>query len=207
MMDSFLALTPALVAGTLALAGFVGCDRVFGLEHIPDPPPTPPTPQPMVDFAVDPMNPPAGRNDFTGWAGMTIQPTTDVLIASLGRWRSPLNVQPHEVKIVDAADGTDVPGAIAIVSLVNQPDDAFVFAPLGTPVQLTGGHSYYLLTHEVTGGDTFLDYMITTVTPTADFQVVDPIYGDPTAMPALAYTVPMQAGGNCYGPVNAMYTA
>jgi len=204
MMDSYLALTPMFVAGTLALAGFVGCDRLLGLEHIPDPQPTPPTPQPMVDFVADPMN--TGRNDFTGWVGMIIQPAANVQIASLGRWRLPMNSLSHQVKIVDADSGADVPNAIVTVVLAGLPDDAFVFTPLTTAITLTGGHSYYLMTDEATGGDNFLDYLQTTVTPTADFQVLNPVYGDPTATPAIAYSVPTPAGGNCYGPVNLTYT-
>jgi hypothetical protein len=206
MMDSYLALTPMLVAGTLALAGFVGCDRLLGLEHIPDPPPPTPTPQPMVDFVFDAMNPPMARNDFTGWVGMIIQPAADVQVASLGRWRSPMNSQPHQVKVVDADNGVDVQNAIVTVVLANLPDNDFAFVPLTTSIQLTGGHSYYLLTDELAGGDGFLDYVQTTVTPTSDFQVLNPVYGDPTATPAIAYTVPTPAGGNCYGPVNLTYT-
>jgi len=41
MIDSFLFLTPLLVLGIIALLGFVGCDRVWGFEHIPDPLPPP----------------------------------------------------------------------------------------------------------------------------------------------------------------------
>lgn len=41
MIDSFLFFTPFLVLGIIALLGFVGCDLVFGLQHVPDPIPTP----------------------------------------------------------------------------------------------------------------------------------------------------------------------
>jgi hypothetical protein len=200
MTDPFLVLTPVLVGATLGLAGFVGCDRVLGFEHVPDPTPQP---QPMVDFAVDPANPPPVRNDYTGWVGTIIQPVANVRVTELGRWRSPMNDQNHQVKIVDAQDGTDVPGAIVIVSLVNQPDNAFVFAPVPSAIALAGGHSYYLLTQEVTGGDTFLDYTTTTVVPTADVLIQGAVYGNPPADP---FTQPPPAGGNCYGPVNAKYT-
>jgi len=205
MTDAFLALAPALAAGTLALAGFVGCDRLLGLQDV-HPTTPPPTPNPMLDFEVDPANPPAGRNDFTGWAGMIIQPTGDVMVAALGRWRLPGNGQTHQVKLMDASDGTLVPNAIVTVDLSGKPDNEFVFAPLGPAAQLTAGHSYYLLSQEVTGGDMFIDYVNVTVTPTSDFQVLNPVYGDPMATPAIAYTVPTPAGGNCYGPVNLTYT-
>jgi hypothetical protein len=41
MIDSFLFFTPFLVLGIIALLGFVGCDLVFGLQHVPDPVPAP----------------------------------------------------------------------------------------------------------------------------------------------------------------------
>jgi hypothetical protein len=206
MIDAFLGWTPVFAAGVVGLAGLTGCDRLLGLDEIHPQPQPPPPPDPMVDFAFDPMNPPMARNDFTGWVGMIIQPAADVQVASLGRWRSPMNSQPHQVKVVDADNGVDVQNAIVTVVLANLPDNDFAFVPLTTSIQLTGGHSYYLLTDELAGGDSFLDYVQTTVTPTSDFQVLNPVYGDPTATPAIAYTVPTPAGGNCYGPVNLTYT-
>jgi hypothetical protein len=41
MNDAFLLLTPLLMLPIVALLGFVGCDRVFGLVHVPDPLPAP----------------------------------------------------------------------------------------------------------------------------------------------------------------------
>ncbi len=41
MNDAFLLLTPLLMLPVVALLGFVGCDKVFGLEHVPDPLPGP----------------------------------------------------------------------------------------------------------------------------------------------------------------------
>src|SRR6266478_4322821 len=37
MTDSFLILTPFLLFAVIALFTFVGCDRVLGLQHFPDP--------------------------------------------------------------------------------------------------------------------------------------------------------------------------
>lgn len=41
MIDSFLVFTPFLVFGIIALLGFVGCDVVLGLQHVPDQIPAP----------------------------------------------------------------------------------------------------------------------------------------------------------------------
>lgn len=40
MIDGFVVLTPILLLAVIALLGFVGCDRVFGLQYV-DPPGTP----------------------------------------------------------------------------------------------------------------------------------------------------------------------
>lgn len=197
--DPYLLLTPALAAGVLALVRFVGCDKVFGLEHV-----DPPIPRnQVVDFAVDPANPPTVRNDYTGSVGMVIQPNSDVTLLSLGRWCSSMNSQAHDVKVVDGLTGMDVPGAIVAVSLSGKPEQTFVFVDLPTPVTLTGGQTYYLVSGEQVGGDTFLDYTIT-VTPSADFQVPSAVYADPTPLPPVVYQVKGGAG-SCYGPVNAQY--
>ena len=41
MNDTFLLLTPVLMLPIVALLGFVGCDKLLGFEHIPDPQPGP----------------------------------------------------------------------------------------------------------------------------------------------------------------------
>src|SRR5438270_4432707 len=41
MNDAFLLLTPLLMLPIVALLGFVGCDKLLGLEHVPDPLPGP----------------------------------------------------------------------------------------------------------------------------------------------------------------------
>ena len=197
--DPYLLLTPALAAGVLALVPFVGCDYFWQVKHFP-----PATPRhQVVDFAVDPANPPTARNDYTGSVGMVIQPNSDVTLLSLGRWCSSANSQAHDVKVVDGTTGIDVPGALVAVSLAGQPEQTFVFVDLPAPVTLTGGQTYYLVTNELTGGDAFLEYTIT-VTPSGDFQVPSAVFADQTPTPPAIYKAQGSAG-NCYGPVNAQY--
>ena len=197
MSDLYLWLTPLLALGVLALGWFVGCDALFRIDHVDEVPVV----QNVVDFAIDQTNPPMPRTDYVGWAGMVIQPNSDVTLVKLGRWCSPMSTQAHEVKVVDAATGMDVAGAIVVVPLAGQTEFTFVFVDLPTPVTLMGGNQYYLMSREEVGGDGFLDYMIA-VTPSADFQVLSAVYGDPTA--SLPYST-IGAAGNCYGPVNAQY--
>ena len=197
MSDLYILLTPLLALGVLALVRFVGCDALFRIDHVDEVP----IRQQVADFAIDPTNPPTPRTDYAGWSGMVIQPNSDVTLFALGRWCSPMSSQAHEVKVVDAATAMDVTGAIVAVPLAGKMEFTFVFVDLPAPVTLAGGHQYYLMSREEAGGDGFLDYMIA-VTPSADFQVLSAVYGDPTA--SLPYSI-IGAAGNCYGPVNAQY--
>lgn len=194
MFDPFLALTPVCVAGVLALVRFTGCDKLLGLQDISPPPP------PMVDYAIDPGNPPTSRTDFTGWVGMVIQPQSDTKITHLGRWRAGMSMASHQVKLVDGATGTDITGGSTIVALSAGIDSSFVFAQLTAPVSLAAGSYYYLVSQEMAGTDSFYDFGLT-VSPTADFIVPAAVFSVTGAAP---YT---QEGGqnNCYGPVNAKY--
>lgn len=200
MNDWFLLLTPVLVGGVLALAGFVGCDRVLGLVPVEPPPPPP---NQILDFAVDENNPPATRNDFTGWIGVVIQPTADQKMVGVGRWCSPGNSRSHQVKIVDAATGLDLDGTSVPVPLASATPNAFAFVAFPAEVLLSAGQSYYVLSQEAAGQDGFIDYSIT-VTPSADFQLLSAVYGDPMATPPVPYTT-IGMANNCYGPVNAQY--
>jgi len=200
MIDPILYLTPLCTGAVLALTRFVGCAGVLGLVDIHPPPPPPPT---IVSFSVDPMNPPATRNDFDGFAGMVIQPISDVQVIALGRWCSPDNAQTHTVKLVDSM-GTDIPAAAVLVATVNQTTFDFAYADLMGPITLSAGQTYYLVSEEFNGGDAFLDYTVAVVTPSADFEIPSAVYSVPMAMPPIPYT---QMGGpdDCYGPVNAKY--
>ena len=191
MIDPLLSLTPVLAAGVLGLVRFVGCDRLLGLVDIH------PVAPPMVTYSVDPNNPPVERNDYDGFAGMVFQPAVDMNLVALGRWKSSGNSQEHKVKVVDDT-GADVAGAAALIELSSGAESTFVFTDLTSPVKLTGGGMYFLVSAEVSGGDVFLDYGLT-VMPTSDFQVPAAVYFDP------GMGTYVQKGGmdNCYGPVNA----
>jgi hypothetical protein len=199
MSDLYLLLTPVLAAGVLALVGFVGCQYLWQIPEIPPPPVL----TKVVDFVVSPDNPPNSRNNFSGWVGMVIQPASDIKLLSLGRWCSPMNSQPHDVKVVDAATGEDIPGAIVAISLAGQQELTFVFVDLPAPIVLTGSQTYYLVSQEQAGGDAFLDFDIT-VTPSADFQVPSAVFAVETPTPPTMYQL-HGAVGNCYGPVTAQY--
>jgi hypothetical protein len=201
MSDSYLLLTPLLMLGVLAIGGFVGCDYFLDINHFTHEPPVPP-PKLLVDFAIDPANPPTPRNDYSGWVGIVIQPYSDITLVSVGRWCLPTNGKPHDVKVVDAT-GADVPGTTVNVSLFGKAQQDWVFVDLVPPVTLTGGQTYYLVSEEVAGGDTFFEYTLT-VTPSPDVQALSAAYADATLTPPEIYKTQGNPG-NCYGPVSAQY--
>jgi hypothetical protein len=193
MSDCYLLLTPLLVLGVLALAGFVGCDKVFGLNHF------------SIDLPLvvgeTLMTP---RNDFTGWVGMAIVPLgADQPIYAIGRYCVPGNTGNHAVKIVDAS-GNDVPGSTTNVNLAGQTANQFVYAAV-SGITLKANLKYYVVSYETTGGDQFFDFATTLVLSSDNFfSVPSAAFGDPTASPSIPYT---ETGGpnNSYGPVDIHY--
>jgi hypothetical protein len=195
MSDFYLLLTPVLVLGLLALAGFVGCDKLWGvdkfaIEH----------PIVVAETVITP------RNDFTGWVGMVVVPqSSDRQVSSLGRFCLPGNTEAHQVKIVDATTGQDVAGSVVTINLAGQPPNQFVYADLQNSVAVTllANLKYYVLSHETNGGDQFYD-LDTTIDVSTDeeFTVPNAVFGDPTASPAIPYTE-MGGPNHCYGPVDA----
>jgi len=193
MSDSYLLLTPVLVLGVLALAGFVGCDKVFGLSHF------------SIDLPLvvgeTLMTP---RNDFTGWVGMAIVPQgEDRLVYAIARYCLPGNTGNHSVKIVDA-NGNDVPDTTTNVNLAGQTANQFVYASL-SGVTLKANLKYYVLSYETTGGDQFFDFTSTLVLSSDGFfNVTSAVFGDPTATPSIPYTE-MGGPNNSYGPLDIHY--
>jgi beta-xylosidase len=106
------------------------------------------------------------RNNWQGWVGMQVtvgnQP---LMITSLGRMAVSGNTSSHQVKIVDAASGVDVPGASVTVPAGGTPGQ-FNYAALATPVTLSANTVYYVASHEINGGDQWYDDD-TTLTPTS----------------------------------------
>jgi hypothetical protein len=194
MSDHYLLLTPFLVLGVLALAGFVGCDKVFGLSAFS-------VDNPVVtgETLMDP------RNDFTGWVGMVIVPQgTDRNVTAIGRYCLAGNTGSHDLKIVDA-NGVDVPNTKGVVELFGKTPNQFVYAALDQGPALKANLKYYVLSYETSGGDQFYDFT-TTVSLSSDnfFAVSSAVFGDPTAMTPIPYT---ETGGpnQSYGPVDIHY--
>lgn len=191
MRDSYLLLTPILVLGVLGLVRFVGCDLLFGLQHV-DPPP-----RVFVTSQVLGLI----RNDYSGFSGMAIDVGSKALkVRSLQRYCVAGSTSDHRVEIIDAATGMRVQNGLVIVSLSGKPE-GFASAPVSGDVILKAGQRYYIVSEEVDGGDQFYDND-TAVTTQPDATVVSPVYVDLSAQWVL-----LGMPGNSYGPVNFSYDA
>jgi hypothetical protein len=108
--------------------------------------------------------------------------------------------QTHVVKFVYASDGTDVPGGSVSVSLSGNTVGQFAYADLSSPVVLSSGRTYYLVSQEQGGGDTFL-YSNTTITTEPDATETSAVWGDASGNWHLD-----GAAGQTYGPLDFKYT-
>ena len=115
---------------------------------------------------VTSFTPSSLRNNFSGWVGMVVKGgSADISVNALGRWVVSGNSQSHTVRLVLASTGGDV--ASAVVNTAGQPAGAFAFTPLADAVTLRAGTTYYLLSQEFAGGDTWYEYNTATITTSA----------------------------------------
>ena len=105
------------------------------------------------------LNSPPLRNNFGGFVGMKFTiGTAPVTVTALGRIFVTGNTGTHIVKLVRAADGSDVPGASVSLSMAGGTARQFRYASLAAPVALLANTSYYLVSQEANGGDKWYDY-------------------------------------------------
>ena len=122
-------------------------------------------------------------------------------VYQLGRWKLSGNTGTHGVRLFDSS-GNQL--ATASINTSTGTVGAFEYANISPPVQLTAGASYYLVSDETNGGDTFYDNT-TSLTPTSDLSINAPatanyVSGNPWTFATGA------AGSNGYGPVDMKYT-
>jgi len=109
------------------------------------------------------------------------------------------NSSTHVVKFVDSA-GVDVPGGSANVNAASGSAGAFVYATLSAPITLSPNTTYYLLSKESTGGDTWIDYFNTTLQTTSVASIIGPIYSQGSG-----YIFVSGYPGSSYVPVDFKY--
>ncbi len=109
------------------------------------------------------------RNDFGGWVGMQLVVGANSLsVTQLGRMMASGNSAVHALKLVNASDGTDLPGAATAVVTKGGTVGQFQYGALAAPVTLVAGGAYLLVAQEALGGDVWYDYnTVLTTTPVA----------------------------------------
>jgi probable HAF family extracellular repeat protein len=140
------------------------------------------------------------RNDFTGWIGMQIDVgSSPITVTELGRMMVAGNSGTHELLLVSASDGQDVPGGLVTVSLSGGVPGEFRYGTLPNPVTLSANTSYFLVSNETAGGDSWHDVADTLVT-TSNVAAASGLYG---WGPGGWYSY---GGANhAYGPVDFKY--
>jgi hypothetical protein len=140
------------------------------------------------------------RNDYAGWVGMSITVSTAALeVSSLGRLALSGNAGNHSLKIVNAGTGLDVPGGAVSIGMGGSAPGNFVYGALPSPVTLSPNTTYYILSQETQGGDSWYD-LNTTVQATGDAGLNGPVYG--TSSPFAAVT---GLTGHMYVPLDFKY--
>ena len=92
----------------------------------------------------------------TTWMGMRFTVGgTPLNVNALGRMVAPGNSRTHQLKLVRALDGKDVPGSTVSVSLAGAASGQFKYASLPRTVTLPANTAYYLVSSETQGGDSW----------------------------------------------------
>lgn len=116
------------------------------------------------------------RNNFGGWLGTRITVgSSAVTIDQLGRWVVSGNSQSHQLKLVNSTTNVDVSGSAITVNTSGATPGQYLYGALAAPVTLSAGGSYYLVSQENYGGDSWYDSN-TTVTPTSAASVAGSVY-------------------------------
>ena len=123
-----------------------------------------------------------------------------VTITELARLMVAGNSQTHTLKLVDGSTGMDVPGGSVDLSMSGGIAGQYKYAKLSTPVTLAGNKTYYLVSWEVEGQDSFYDKNAV-VTPGAVATILSGVYrinSNPWGF--------MGSTNNSWGPLNFKYT-
>ncbi len=92
----------------------------------------------------------------TTWMGMRFTVNgTPLNVNALGRMVAPGNSRTHQLKLVNALTGKDVPGSTVSVSLAGAASGQFKYASLPRTVTLPANTAYYLVSSETQGGDSW----------------------------------------------------
>ncbi len=113
------------------------------------------------------------RNDFDILAGYEITiGGANITVTELGRWVISGNSASHAISIISGATGSGgtTVGTVT-VNTSGATASAFLYGTLGSPIVLTAGVTYAVVSHEVNGGDLWLNENTTTTT-TGDASII-----------------------------------
>jgi YD repeat-containing protein len=110
-------------------------------------------------------------NTYSGWVGVQITVGSGaLLVTDLGRWVKSGNSGIHVVKLVAASSGADVPGGSVSINTSGATSGQYAYATLAAPILLQPSTTYYILSQEVSGGDSW--YSATTaLTPASGVTI------------------------------------
>ena len=131
MNDAFLLLTPLLMLPIVALLGFVGCDKVLGLEPVGPPPQPKPGPTNLVATAGD------GRVDLTwdAYANATEYYVKRGIVSGAYDVNIPVSSQRVTYADMDVTNGTTYYYVVsARVTDETQNSDEATATPMSTPI-------------------------------------------------------------------------
>jgi hypothetical protein len=145
--------------------------------------------------AVTSYTPGTARNNSTAAFGINFIADSNMTVTELGRWVISGNSQTHTVTIRNNA-GASL-GSVSIDA--SSGAGAFKYAVLSSPVSLTAGNRYWILSDETNGGDQWYNGD-SAVSFTADFSSIFSAYfvsvGD----------FGSEVSGKNHGPVSFKYT-
>jgi uncharacterized repeat protein (TIGR01451 family) len=142
------------------------------------------------------------RNDYSGFVGMRIGiGASPITVTALGRIFVAGNSSTHIIKLVNAANGTDVAGGTVSLTMSGGTAGQFKYVPLSSPVVLAAGATYYVASQETAGGDFWHNYD-TTVTTTSVATQLSAVYG-----PGVGAWTPYGSAGRMFVPVDFKYSS
>lgn len=152
----------------------------------------------LVAFSI--YLPGAPANNFTAEIGFKFVCTANRTITQLGRWKIAGNSQVHTNTIRDS--GGALLGSVA-VDMSTATAGQFNFATLGSPIAVTAGNTYYVMTTEINGGDQWYnDNVGQTGSVSTDFTAME------SSFTSGYYDGSLHAvnASSIYGPTNFKFT-
>jgi VCBS repeat-containing protein len=139
------------------------------------------------------------RSNYSGWVGMSVAVGQFPLsVTALGRIAVAGNTSSHMMKIVNATTLQDVAGTSTTVASSGGSPGTFVYANLLAPVTLQANTTYYIVSLETSGADSWYDWN-TTEQSTNVGTIAAAVYGTPY--------ITAGSVGNTFGPLDFKYAS